>query len=178
MPPNLSLLATMNTSDQSLYPMDSAFKRRWQWVACPIDFDLLVTYTRGKQPFLDDGRTKWDWIKLLEQINKNIVRDRMEDKQLGPWFIKPTKDGLVPWDAFLNKCLFYLWHDVFKDEQLSDLSPFKADGPEVFGEAQANIRDNGLAAGFKPALLVPIAAAVEPVAAEAAQAPEPPQTAN
>jgi hypothetical protein len=178
LPPNLTLLATMNTSDQSLYPMDSAFKRRWQWVACPIDFIQLVTYTGGKRPFLDDGRTKWDWIKLLEQINKNIVRDRMEDKQLGPWFIKPTKDGLVPWDAFLNKCLFYLWHDVFKDEQLSDLSPFKTDGPEVFGEVQANIRDNGLAAGFKPELLVPIAAAVEPVAAEAAQAPEPPQTTN
>jgi len=78
----------------------------------------------------------------------------------------------------LNKCLFYLWHDVFKDEQLSDLSPFKTDGPEVFGEAQANIRDNGLAAGFKPELLIPIAAAVEPVAAEAPQSPEPPPTAS
>jgi len=110
-------------------------------------------------------------------VNKNIVRDRMEDKQLGPWFIKPAKDGLVPWDAFLNKCLFFLWHDVFKDEQLSDLSPFKTDGPEVFGEVQANIRDNGLATGFKAELLVPIAA-VEPVAAEEPQAQEPLQTTN
>lgn len=178
LPPNVSLLATMNTSDQSLHPMDSAFKRRWEWVACPIDFEQLLVYTGRARPFLDDGKAKWDWIKLLELMNKNIVRDRMEDKQLGPWFIKPGKDGLVPWDAFLNKCLFYLWHDVFKDEQLSDLSPFKTDGPEVFGEVQANIRDKGLAAGFKPELLVPIAAAVEPVAAEAPQAPEPPQTAN
>lgn len=178
LPSNLSLLATMNTSDQSLYPMDSAFKRRWQWVACPIDFDQLLSHTGGVRPFLDDGKTKWDWIRIVELVNKNIVRDRMEDKQLGPWFIKPTKAGLVPWDAFLNKCLFYLWHDVFKDEQLSDLSPFKTDGPEVFGEVQANIRDNGLAAGFKPELLVPIAATVEAVAAESSQAPEPPQTAN
>jgi hypothetical protein len=168
LPRNLTLLATMNTSDQSLYPMDSAFKRRWQWVACPIDFSQLLAYTDGARPFLDDGRTKWDWIKIVESMNKNIVRDRMEDKQLGPWFIKPTKTGAVPWDAFLNKCLFYLWHDVFKDEQLSDLSPFKTEGPEVFGEVQANIRDNGLAAGFKTELLVPLAAAGEPATAETA----------
>jgi hypothetical protein len=172
LPSNLSLIATMNTSDQSLYPMDSAFKRRWQWVACPIDFAPLQAYTGGIRPYLDDGKTKWDWVKLIERVNKNIVRDRMEDKQLGPWFIKPTKDGLVPWDAFLNKCLFYLWHDVFKDEQLSDLSPFKTDGPEVFGDVQANIRDNGLEAGFKPDLLVSIAAAVEPVAVETPQVRE------
>jgi hypothetical protein len=177
LPPNLTLLATMNTSDQSLYPMDSAFKRRWHWVACPIDFDQLLAYTGGTRPFLDDGKSKWDWIRILELVNKNIVRDRMEDKQLGPWFIKPAKDGLVPWDAFLNKCLFFLWHDVFKDEQLSDLSPFKTDGPEVFGEVQAAIRDNGVAAGFKPELLVPIAA-VEPVAALEPLSQEPPQTTN
>jgi len=94
-------------------------------------------------------------------MNKNIARDRMEDKQLGPWFIKPAKDGSVSWEAFLNKCLFYLWHDVFKDEQLSDYAPFKTDGPEVFGDVQVNIRDKGLAVGFKPELLVPIAAAAE-----------------
>lgn len=157
LPPNLTLLATMNTSDQSLYPMDSAFKRRWQWVGCPIDFSQLLAYTEGVRPFLDDGTTKWDWIKMVESLNNNIVRDRMEDKQLGPWFIKPAKGGLVPWESFLNKCLFYLWHDVFKDEQLSDLSPFKTNGPQVFSEVQRNIRENGLAAGIKPEILWPLA---------------------
>lgn len=170
LPANLSLLATMNTSDQSLYPMDSAFKRRWQWVACPIDFDQLLAYTNGVRPFLDDGKMRWDWIKLIELINKNIVSDRLEDKQLGPWFIKPAKNGLVAWDAFLNKCLFYLWHDVFKDEQLSDLSPFRTDGPEVFSEVQVNIRDNGLAAGFKPELLASIPQVEGLVAEESMQA--------
>ena len=178
LPSNLSLLATMNTSDQSLYPMDSAFKRRWQWVACPIDLKQLIAYTGGLRPFLDDGKTKWDWIQLLELVNNNIVHDRMEDKQLGPWFIKPAKDGQVPWDAFLNKCLFYLWHDVFKDEQLSDLSPFKTDGPKVFGEVQANILDKGLAAGFKTDLLIAVAAPVELIAAHDAQASRPSHTAN
>lgn len=175
LPPNLSLLATMNTSDQSLYPMDSAFKRRWQWVASPIDFQQLLAYTGGSRPFLDDGKMQWDWIGLLELINKSIVRDRMEDKQLGPWFLKPEKDGSVPWDAFLNKCLFYLWHDVFKDEQLSDLSPFNVKGPEVFSEVQANIRDNGLAAGFKSELLISLGGAAAAIAINTAQAPITPQ---
>lgn len=175
LPENLSILATMNTSDQSLYPMDAAFKRRWQWIACPIDFDELLSYTVGARPHIDDGQQKWDWICLLKNINRNIIRDRMEDKQLGPWFIKPAKDGLVSWNAFLNKCLFYLWHDVFKDEQLSVLSPFKADGPEVFGDVQVNIRDNGLAAGLKPELLVPLADAVVPETGEGVKFPLSPQ---
>lgn len=178
LPPNLALVATMNTSDQSLYPMDSAFKRRWQWVACPIDFNELLAYTDGVRPFLDDGIEKWDWIKLLQGINRNIVRERMEDKQLGPWFIKPSRSGLVPWEVFLNKCLFYLWHDVFKDEQFSDLSPFKADGPAVFGDVQANMRVNGLTAGLKPDLLERITSTMERVAAEDERTPARDSAAN
>jgi hypothetical protein len=155
-PPNFSLLATMNTSDQSLFPMDSAFKRRWEWKACPIDFDQIIEFTSPVRPFLDDGINKWDWVKLLEAINKNIVSDRMEDKQIGPWFIKPSKNGSVLWSTFLNKCLFYLWYDVFRDEQRSDLSPFKSDGSGVFSEVQIKIQKSGLAAGFKAEMLTEI----------------------
>lgn len=161
LPSNLSLRATMNTSDQSLYPMDSAFKRRWQWHACSIDFNQLLSYTTSR-PFLDDGKIKWDWIGLIININKCIVQDRMEDKQLGPWFIKPSSDGSISFNDFLNKCLFYLWHDVFKDEQLSDISPFKSDGPEVFGEVQSKMQDNGLSSGFKTAILDNLAPEVAP----------------
>lgn len=153
LPKNLTLLATMNTSDQSLFPMDSAFKRRWDWIACPIDFDQLISYTNGIRPFLDDGQKKYDWIKLLKIINTNIVQDQMEDKQIGPWFIKPQKNGLIPLDEFLNKCLFYLWHDVFKDEQFSDRSPFKSDGPRVFADVQASIKNNGLTIGLNDQII-------------------------
>ena len=153
LPSNLSLLATMNTSDQSLFPMDSAFKRRWQWVSCKIDFDELLRYTAPVRPFLDDGVQKHDWINLLKKINANIVRDRMEDKQLGPWFVKPKKDGSIQWEDFLNKCLFYLWHDVFRDEQRSELSPFKTDGADVFDEVQDIVRNQGLAAALKEEIL-------------------------
>jgi hypothetical protein len=154
-PSNLSLLATMNTSDQSLFPMDAAFKRRWQWVSCPIDFNQLFDYSVSR-PFLDDGKNKWDWIELLERINALIVQDRMEDRQIGPWFIKPALDGSISFELFLNKCLFYLWHDVFKDEQLSDSSPFNSDGPRVFSEVQEKIRVGGLIAAFKSKLLTGI----------------------
>ncbi len=149
LPNNLTLLATMNTSDQSLFPMDSAFKRRWDWIACPIDYDQLIKFTHGVRPYVDDGINKYDWIKLLKIINSNIVRDRMEDKQIGPWFIKPAKDGLIPWDSFLNKFLFYLWGDVFKDDQFSDLSPFKSEGLEVFIDIQSSITTSGLSSALK-----------------------------
>ena len=154
LPPNLSLLATMNTSDQSLHPMDSAFKRRWHWVACHVDYDQLTDYTGKVRPFLQDKKRKWDWIHLLENLNADIVSDTMEDRQVGPWFIKPEKSGAVSFETFLNKCLFYLWHDVFKDEQFSsDYSPFRKDGPKTFGDLQKRIRQDGLEAGIKPELL-------------------------
>jgi hypothetical protein len=156
LPSNLSLLATMNTSDQSLYQMDVAFKRRWNWVACPLDFRQLLNCTGGVRPYLDDGKKRWDWVELVCKINENIIYDRSEDKQLGPWFIKPTQDGSVPWETFLNKGLYYLWDDVFKGQHLSELSPFKSDGPKTFGEVQENMRTNGLAAGFKAELLANI----------------------
>ena len=153
LPPNLSLLATMNTSDQSLYPMDSAFKRRWQWKYCTIDFEQLLAYTGNVRPTLKDLNENWDWIIILKVLNKKIVLDNMgmEDKQLGPWFIKPKKTGEVDWNTFLNKCLFYLWHDVFKDQQ--DDSPFNTETCKTFGEVQANIRTKGLKVGFKPEVI-------------------------
>ena len=153
LPPNLSLLATMNTSDQSLYPMDSAFKRRWQWKYCTIDFEQLLAYTGNVRPTLKDLNENWDWIIILKVLNKKIVLDNMgmEDKQLGPWFIKPKKTGEVDWNTFLNKCLFYLWHDVFKDQQ--DDSPFNTETCKTFGEVQANIRTKGLEVGFKPEVI-------------------------
>ena len=172
-PSNFSLLATMNTSDQSLFPMDSAFKRRWEWKACPIDFDQIIKFTSPVRPFLDDGVNKWDWVKLLEAINKNIVSDRMEDKQIGPWFIKPSKNGSVLWSTFLNKGLFYLWYDVFRDEQRSDLSPFKSDGSGVFSEVQIKIQESGLAAGFKVEMLTEIESKVKSISTSESTSDEP-----
>lgn len=62
-------------------------------------------------------------------------------------------DGQVDYSKFLHKCVFYLWHDVFKDEQFSELSPFRSDGPKTFNDIQAAISRKGLVGGFKDSLL-------------------------
>ena len=78
----------------------------------------------------------------------------MEDKQIGPWFLRPNSDGEINYDVFLNKCLFYLWHDVYKDDQGGDDSPFIAnDQVNSFGQTQIAMRAGGLKAGFKNELI-------------------------
>lgn len=122
-PPNLYIWATMNTSDQSLFPMDSAFKRRWDWQYMPIkDADLKWKIE------LSEIYVMIDWWNFLKRINK-VVADltTSEDKQLGYFFCQPdsfiesenksddSKYPLITAKHFVDKVIFYLWNDVFKD---------------------------------------------------------------
>lgn len=115
----------MNTSDQSLFPMDSAFKRRWDWEYMPIKNAGLNWKIE-----LDDKHKLIDWWDFLERINKEISElTTSEDKQLGYFFCQPDKftepneikraDGaeydLISAKKFVDKVIFYLWNDVFKD---------------------------------------------------------------
>ena len=125
LPPNLCIWATMNTSDQSLFPMDSAFKRRWDWKYVPIK-------DAGKGWKIKFGDCEVDWWKFLVAINK-IVKGvtNSADKQLGYFFVK-AKDSVIDAEMFVNKVAFYLWNDVFKDCEL-DGEAFKItrEGGEV-----------------------------------------------
>lgn len=116
LPKNLWILATMNTSDQSLYPMDSAFKRRWEWKYIPFE--------KGKQDnyiVVDDSA--YSWSAFLDAINTKIKAvTQSEDKQLGYWFVK-ADNRQISASTFVNKVLFYLWNDIFKD--YSDASLFE-----------------------------------------------------
>ena len=124
LPNNLYIWATMNTSDQSLFPIDSAFKRRWDWRYVKIS-------DAGKGWKIQCGNEYCDWWTFVKEINKRIAKETSsDDKKLGYFFCKPPKDSeVITEEKFVGKVLFYLWNDVFKD---GDISLFKVnDEPEA-----------------------------------------------
>lgn len=132
LPPNLYIWATMNTSDQSLFPIDSAFKRRWNWKYMPIEYNPLDKKTQ--QPIdwkFKIGDNLYSWGQFLSKINPEIYTlTESSDKQMGYFFAKADNaTGIISEDVFLNKVLFYLWTDVFKDFDVSS---------ELFKNKKAN----------------------------------------
>ena len=128
LPPNMSLLATMNTSDQSLFPIDSAFKRRWDWKYIKIKegkdengnkLDWKVDVKMDEEGTLLPW---WDFIKKINEIIASMTSSA--DKQLG-YFFCCAKDGVIDEETFVSKVIFYLWNDVFKDYGFEDASLFR-----------------------------------------------------
>lgn len=119
LPANLNILATMNTSDQSLFPMDSAFKRRWEWEYVPINYGTDIKsgtfeITIGEQTYL--------WVDFIEKVNEKIFDlTQSEDKQLGNFFIKHSVDE----KEFKSKVMFYIWYEVLRDETENNKYFFK-----------------------------------------------------
>lgn len=109
LPPNLYIYATMNTSDQSLFPIDSAFKRRWDWEYEPIKYK-----NTGWKIEIDE-QNKYSWVAFQKEVNRRIFdATHSEDKMLGDYFVNPA-NGVITADLLRNKILFYLWNDVCKD---------------------------------------------------------------
>ena len=120
LPPNLYIWATMNTSDQSLFPIDSAFKRRWDWRYIPIDYT-----DRGH--YIACGDTQYSWADFLQKVNDRVESvTQSEDKKLGYWFMgNGAEQKEITIDRFVSKVIFYLWNDVFKDFGKSGNTIFK-----------------------------------------------------
>ncbi|UXD71386.1 AAA family ATPase [Sphingobacterium faecium] len=141
MPTNLVLLATMNTSDQSLYPMDSAFKRRWDWeyvpIKQPLDKDDKSCPSFEYRFKLDDN-VSIRWVDFIKAVNWHILQNPSLglDKCIGNFFVKPEADQYISLSTLVNKVIFYLWNDVFKDEEndiftehtYSDYFPIESSG--------------------------------------------------
>ncbi|MCI6938338.1 MAG: AAA family ATPase [Succinatimonas hippei] len=124
LPSNLYIYATMNTSDQSLFPMDSAFKRRWDWIYVPIQYDKIQDVK------ISINSDLYSWADFLRVINKKILKiTQSEDKQLGTYFVKVT-NNLISLEKFRDKVLFYLWNDIYKDEVGSADNIFRTDTEE------------------------------------------------
>lgn len=144
LPPNMSILATMNTSDQSLFPIDSAFKRRWDWKYIKIKkgkkengeelgWNIQIKDANGEPVKIIDENTTLSWWSFIQKVNEIIASmTSSADKQLGYFFCKPSekanetdeKPTIITADTLVGKVIFYLWNDVFKDYGFEDASLF------------------------------------------------------
>lgn len=123
LPPNLSILATMNTSDQNVFTLDNAFQRRWDMKLIENMFGDTEEETNQRNAFVDSAK-QITWEKFQTAINIKIGKmsedaglSSMEDKRLGCWFVKAVKlgnDYIISKDLFAEKVLKYLWDDAFK----------------------------------------------------------------
>lgn len=108
-PSNLYIYSTMNTSDQSLYPMDSAFKRRWDMEYIYINYKE----EKLKDLYLPQPYEDIKWLDFIKKINQEIVDyTGVDDKQIGQWFMGK---GLLE-SEFQGKLISYLWFDIFRHD--------------------------------------------------------------
>lgn len=135
LPANLSILATMNTSDQSLFPMDSAFKRRFDWEYVPIWFEGKPAADYEIENVTKPDRNKKTWQLFVERVNEKIKNClASEDKQIGEFYVKADSSDTITENQFISKVLFYLWQEVFKDEPDNENNIFR--GKDENGQAK------------------------------------------
>ena len=132
LPNNLYIWATMNTSDQSLFPIDSAFKRRWDW-------KYIKIADAHKNWQINVGAKNYDWWQFVQAINYFVFdATQSEDKNLGYFFAK-AKNGIINAETFVSKVIFYLYTDVFKDYGFSGDIFKGANGEEMTFQSFYNV---------------------------------------
>lgn len=156
LPSNLSIFATMNTSDQNVFTLDTAFKRRWKFKKLANKFNSEHTF---KDKFVPGANITWE--DMVDEINGYILDNNdglnNEDKQIGVYFVdgkgmrdtKESKADDKDIEEFAYKVLEYLWDDVAKfqrdrwfDDEIKSLDDlvekFKEKGLGVFKDGVFN----------------------------------------
>ncbi len=146
--PNLFIYATMNSADQGVYPIDTAFRRRWRHEYLPINYTMGPT---GKVAFVADSLGNvitMDWRAFVKILNNRLLNsvelEISEDRLLGQWFVKDTDlDG----NSIPQKVLVYIWDDLLRHE---DRGLIFDKGIKTFGGLTSRIEGNQqiLAADF------------------------------
>lgn len=153
-PNNMYIWATMNSADQGVYPMDSAFKRRWSFEY--IGIDKNEEKLKGKDyefiSLKDKGNTYslYEWNTVRKAINKKLKGKVNEDKLLGPFFLSKTellrcKENQEEFDEiFKSKVLMYLYEDILKHKKID----FFIEGVQTLSDVM-NAYDNGKVFNFE-----------------------------
>lgn len=129
-PANLSIVATMNTSDQNVFTLDTAFKRRWDFYKLKNTFEITGENEHPYRNYYVPGINGMTWQKFVNTINEYIINTssglQSEDKQLGAFFVsknmlceKPEDNNNEKAQRFAYKVLEYLWDDVAKFDRES-----------------------------------------------------------
>lgn len=116
-PSNMTIFGTVNTSDQNVFVMDTAFKRRFDWKYISTDAGAdSDDFKNNNNPKINIGDdTIVTWKTLYQALNRFIVGDLglSEDKQIGPYFIKfEDADPATAHELVRDKLLQYLWEDI------------------------------------------------------------------
>ena len=107
-PSNMNIVATMNSADQGVNVIDSAFKRRWNFEYLPIDINKAV----HKDAIIIYAGTECKWGTFVSALNDKLINNQVgEDKLIGPYFIRPEE---VNSKCAIDKLLLYLWDDIFR----------------------------------------------------------------
>lgn len=155
-PNNMYIWATMNSADQGVYPMDSAFKRRWSFEYIGIDKneeelkDKDYEFIRLKDK--DNTYSLYEWNTVRKAINKKLKIDGRinEDKLLGPFFLSKTellkcKNSQEEFDEiFKSKVLMYLYEDILKHKKID----FFVEGVQTLSDIM-NAYDDGNVFNFE-----------------------------
>jgi hypothetical protein len=129
LPENLYLNATMNSSDQGVFPLDSAFKRRWSFKYMPIDFEACPI----GEITVDERTITWRiFATSINEVLSNEFPSLDEDRLIGPWFLTQGEVASNLHSAIQSKIFTYLWNDVLRHHHKDKI--FNEDNISTFGD--------------------------------------------